>query len=103
MTVRLKNTSERTLEGPFVLRAVTLDSQVADIAALNTKNGKTGPGAVWDLTSAVDGPTLAPGAVSHPIALTFKLRNVRSLSEPHVDRFGGTLVQLYARVLGHAS
>jgi hypothetical protein len=103
MTVRLRNTSTKTLRGPFVVRAISLDSENGDVEAVGTSNGKSGAGAVWDLASKVDGGRLEPNAASAPIVLTFTLHNVRSSSERHLDRFNLTLVRLYARVLGHTS
>ncbi|HWK09656.1 MAG TPA: hypothetical protein VNR64_06380, partial [Vicinamibacterales bacterium] len=100
--VRLRNTSTKTLRGPFVIRAISLDSEDGDVDAVGTSNGKNGSGAVWDLTSKVHGGRLDPNGSSEPIELTFKLRNVRSLAERHVDRFNLTLVRLYARVLGRS-
>jgi hypothetical protein len=100
MTVRLRNMSTKTLRGPFVIRALSLDSDNGDVEALDTSNGKSGAGAVWDLTSKVNGGELRPNASSDPIELRFVLRNVRSTSERHIDRFNLGLVRLYARVLG---
>jgi hypothetical protein len=103
MTVRLRNMSTKTLRGPFVIRALSLDSENGDVEAAGTSNGKSGAGAVWDLTSKVDDGRLEPNASSQPIELTFTLRNVRSTSERHTDRFNLGLVRLYARMLGHMS
>ena len=103
MTVRLRNTSTKPLRGPFVIRAIRLDSENGDVEAVGASNGKAGAGAVWDLTPAVDGGRLSPDASSKPIQLTFRLRNPRSTAERYIDRFNLTLVRLYARVLGHLS
>jgi hypothetical protein len=101
MTVRLRNTSAQPLHGPFLLRALALDSQAADVEATDTANGRTGPGAVWDLSAAIDGDRLEPGAASRPVVLTFALHHTRSLVQRHVDHWDFQLVRLYARVLGH--
>lgn len=87
VTVRLENMSEQTLRGPFKLRVIELDSQMAAVAAVGASNGKTGPGAVWDLTSAVEGAELAPGESSQPVTLSFELDDIRSLLQGSTDQF----------------
>jgi hypothetical protein len=100
VTMRLENTSARALTGPFVLRLLTLDSPVATVEAVETDNGGTGPGATWDLTAAVDGSRLEPGAASNPVALTFKLENVHPFQgQPTNPGLG--IVRFTVRVLGH--
>ncbi|HWF83754.1 MAG TPA: hypothetical protein VG222_02865, partial [Vicinamibacterales bacterium] len=100
MSLRLDNTSTRTLSGPFKVRLIQSDSDVAAIEAVGASNGLTGPGAAWDVTAFTDGASLQPGSSSRPFTLTFKLNDVRPLLEHHAQR-GFRLVVSFSRVLGH--
>jgi hypothetical protein len=101
--VELANTSARSLLGPFKVRLISLDSDVAAVEAAGTSNGLTAAGAVWDLTSSVDHGRLPPGARSRPLILAFKLSDVRPFIQGHEDRFDYRLVTFFVRVLGHAA
>jgi hypothetical protein len=80
MTVRIVNTSTDTLRAPFKVRALGLSSALAEVVtATNSTNGKTGIGAVWDLTTAVPGGVLLPNAMSELAPMTFSLKNERPL------------------------
>ena len=102
VTVRLENTSDRTLEGPFTLRLIALGSDVGTAAAIDTANGQPGPGATWSVPAPAGAPNrLAPGARSEPLTLTFSLRDVRPFAQGHTDHFDLRLVKFDVRVLGH--
>jgi hypothetical protein len=103
VTVRLQNTSKQTLRGPFKVRLVRLGSDVALVEAIDTTNGVTGAGAVWDITSYVDGSRLEPGAASRPVRLAFKLHDVRPFIQGHTDTTDLRLVTFFARVLGRTA
>ena len=99
ITVRLENTSHEPIDGPFTLRLITLDSDVADATASSTTNGISGPGAIWVVPSV----HLDPGAQSDPVTLSFVLRDVHPFVQGHTDRFDLRLVKFDVRVLGHAT
>jgi hypothetical protein len=103
VTVRLENTSKQTVQGPFKIRLIDLDSDVAIVEAVGATNGATSAGAVWDVTSYVDGSRLEPGTASRPVTLAFELHDVRPFVQGHTDRFDLRLVTFFARVLGHIS
>jgi hypothetical protein len=100
VTERLANTSRQAVEGPFKIRLLTLDSDVAIVDAVGASNGTTGIGAVWDVTSYVDGARLTPGSTSRPFTLTFTLRDVRPLRPDFAGTLNNLLVRFLARVLG---
>src|SRR5207249_9620698 len=93
LTVRLKNTSTQTLMGPFKIRLISLESDVADVEVAGASNGMRGAGAVWDVTSYVDNARLEAGAVSRPFTLAFKLHDVRPFAQGRSDGFTLMLVR----------
>ncbi|HWF83753.1 MAG TPA: sialidase family protein [Vicinamibacterales bacterium] len=99
-TLRLDNTSTRTLQGPFKIRLIRSDSDVASLEAIGASNGLTGPGAVWDVTAFTTESRLAPGSTSRPFILSSKLHDVRPLLERH-GQGGFKLLASFSRVLGH--
>jgi hypothetical protein len=102
MSLQLDNTSTRILQGPFKIRLIRSDSDIASLEAIGASNGLTGPGAVWDVTTFIDGSRLEPGSRSRPFTLTFKLNDVRPLLEHH-GQGGFGLVVSFSRVLGHVA
>jgi hypothetical protein len=103
VTERLSNTSQQTLDGPFKIRLLTLDSEVAIVDVVGASNGATGVGAVWDVTPHVNGARLGPGETSRPITLTFKLRDMRPMRPDFAGRLNNLLVRFFARILGQIS
>jgi hypothetical protein len=101
VTLRLINSSPKTLRGPFKLRLLRADSDVAALESVGASNGLTGPGAVWDVSSSTDGSRLDPGATSGPFVLTFKLHDVRPLLDRLEGKNAFRLVTSFIRVLGH--
>ncbi len=101
VTLRLGNPSTHTLNGPFKIRLIRSDSDVAVLEAMGASNGMTGPGAIWDITSSMSGSTLEPGSTSRPFTLTFKLREMRPLLEAHDSKNAFRLVTTSSRVFGH--
>jgi hypothetical protein len=97
VTVRVQNTSQHPIDGPFTVRLITLRSDVAIVDAAGSANGFSGPGATW----VVQAGRLAPGDASDPVTLTFTLRDVRPFVQGHTDHFDLRLVSFDARVLGH--
>lgn len=88
--LRLRNTSARPIYGPLHLEVKGFgrgsDNLFRDHApeVLNANNGKTGVGAVLDLTSSLgDFEVLEPGAVSGAVVL--RLRMAREGANPDVQ------------------
>lgn len=79
----LANTSRVAISGPFKLRTTGLWSSLGPPAIANASNGKTGPGAVWDLTDSIPGGKLGPGEQGKPVRLAFQF----------LDRIGPALVR----------
>ena len=71
LAVTFRNNSDSAIKAPFELEATTLSSGLFDIQITNSANQVTGGGAVWDVTSAVPGGVLIPGATSQPYLLIF--------------------------------
>lgn len=99
--VKLKNTSDRRIEAPVELRILSMASEVGQPSALGTENGVSGPGAVWNLTSALPDGSLKPDQESTPMRLDFKLTNLRPFRQGKTIRYG--LVSLDARVLARVA
>ena len=95
----LTNTSEKTILSPLKLRIITLSSSVAVAQALDTENGVTGAGGVWDFSRELPGGRLAPGQSSKPRALRFR---IDALGPFRLDKRGslGSLISLETKVLG---
>ncbi len=103
MTVRLRNTGTRHLGGPFNVRLIGVESDIGNVEVAGASNGVTGPGAIWDVTSYVDGSHLDPGSSSRPFTLTFQLHDVQPFVKDRVDRFNTVLIRYFTRVLGRVS
>jgi hypothetical protein len=71
LAVTFRNNSDTPIKGPFKLEATSVDSAYLNVEVADAINHATGGGAVWDVTSAIPGGVLAPGATSQPYVLTF--------------------------------
>lgn len=100
LTAQLRNTSKDTVVAPVKVRVLRLESQLGIPEILNTDNGENGTGAVWDFSPQLSGAVLAPGGVSSPRTLTFRITDIRPV-EPG-RRFRSGLVSLDTRVLGRS-
>ncbi|PYR58157.1 MAG: hypothetical protein DMF85_11625 [Acidobacteria bacterium] len=101
MTVRLRNAGNKRINGPFKIRLISVESDVGNVEVAGASNGLTGPGAVWDVTSYVDGGYLDPGSASRAFTFVFRLHDVRPFAQGHTDRFTSIVVRFFTRVLGH--
>jgi hypothetical protein len=95
--VRLKNTSERAIYPPISLEIVGFHCGLAETeedkrdapSVLNAGNGKGGVGAVFPFDASLRGSeSLAPGALSSPIVLRFKLSDPVKTPCTHFLVFG---------------
>src|ERR1044071_2799180 len=95
-TVRVKNISKDTLRAPIKLRLLSFTSDIAVVQAANAENGAKGPGAVWDLGSAIANGVLMPGQESGDKQLVFNFSDVRSFKDVGSGR---TVLSFDAKVL----
>jgi hypothetical protein len=72
----LKNAGLHSLTIPIELRAERITSTVGPVADTNARNGVSGAGATWDISSSVTGDRIPPHATSNPFCLTFRLNLV---------------------------
>lgn len=95
VSIRLKNKSSKPIYPPITLEIVGFGSGMGDEhkefapAVLNAANGKTGVGAVFSFDAALRGlESLAPGALTAPVVLRFKLVNPTKTPDTHFHVFG---------------
>ncbi|HEY7114363.1 MAG TPA: sialidase family protein [Thermoanaerobaculia bacterium] len=96
--VRLKNTSNQTLQGPLKLRLIDLSSQLGQPRAENSDNGISGSGAVWTIGGGAAGGSLGPGQESSDQELTFRISDLTSFRDEKTIRY--LFASFRARVLG---
>jgi hypothetical protein len=96
-TVRLKNISKDTIRGSVKLRLLSTASDIALVKAANSENGVSGPGAVWDFSSLLQGGVLLPDQESGDKQLLFSLSDVRSFKD--VALFKSNVLSFEAKVL----
>jgi hypothetical protein len=96
-TVRLRNRSGDTVRGPFKLRALSLKSDIGDVAAANASNNIAGPGAVWDLSDVVADSRLDPDQASAEKTLVFRIRQTRPFKQGKEVKL--TLIDTDLRIL----
>jgi hypothetical protein len=100
MRVRLRNASKDTVVAPLKIRVRTLESQlgVAEVAAAD--NGEKGTGAVWDLSSLLQGGVLLPGMRSQERTLEFRIASLRPLKpgRPFLSGVMSADLGLYGKV-----
>jgi hypothetical protein len=70
----LANRGQRTIKPPIKLLVEGLKSPWGTISILNATNGMPGVGAIWDMTSALTGDRIPPGAATNPICMSFRLK-----------------------------
>jgi hypothetical protein len=70
--VAVSNRGNESLRVPLRLEVRDLESPLG-ISILNATNGKTGIGAVWDISSAVTGSEVPPRSRTNPYCLSFHL------------------------------
>jgi hypothetical protein len=74
-TITLKNESTESIRSPVLIKAVSLNSEIGNIKIMNSTNGVSGPGAIWDLSRTMSGGVLEPGAVTEPYFIVFRVPN----------------------------
>ena len=98
LEVRIRNLSKVPLRSPVRLQAVSLDSELGRASIINAANGASGPGAVWDMSQAVPGGRLAPGATSQAFQLRFHISQADSPHPAAVEQVGWGLISLRAKL-----
>lgn len=85
LDITLRNKSGTRIKGPVFLRVRTLTGELGKVEVTNSSNGISGPGAVWDLSSAIPHGVLPPGATSRPYVLLFRIIPESLASAPKVE------------------
>ncbi|MGH7460084.1 MAG: sialidase family protein [Longimicrobiales bacterium] len=95
LTIRLRNTSQQTFQGPLLLEIRGFGSgqgaegQEFSPTVLNASNGKQGVGAVFDFTPALGtAGVLLPGAYTGSIELRMRLKDPLRTPDLHVEITG---------------
>ncbi len=108
VTIRLKNTSSETIEGPLVLRALGFHPPqfpsgllvgIPDV--VNAENGRATrmrEGATWDFTNLIRENNLKPGEMTQEKQLIFQLSSVQPFRDGP-DKVHRVLASLDAKVL----
>jgi hypothetical protein len=77
--VEIENLSDDTLHGPLKLRVLDLYSQLGVPQFVNADAGGKGEGAIFDLTSLLDGGQLKPHAISKPKRIRIQMTELDTL------------------------
>jgi hypothetical protein len=92
----LGNRGEKYLKVPIKLKALDVRSGLTTVSILDSSNGVTGSGAIWDISGSVTDRQIAPSNNSNPFCLSFGLQNSPRGRPPHE---GSDLLTLRVRVL----
>lgn len=92
--IRLRNTSDRRIAGPVILRLIALESPLGPLRVANADNGLPGPGAVWNLSFDA-GPGGAPQVLTKELVLTVDATRGES-----IVRFGDHVLTLDTQIFG---
>jgi hypothetical protein len=100
MRVRLRNASKDTVVAPLKIRVRTLESQLGVAEVTAADNGEKGTGAVWDLSSLLQGGVLLPGMRSQERTLEFRIASLRPLKpgRPFLSGVMSADLGLYGKV-----
>jgi hypothetical protein len=101
LSARLRNASRDTVRGPAKARLVVLRSAIGVPHATGTENGLAGPGAIWDLTSAIPSAGLLPDSSGPVKTFSVHLADVRSVRAG--KDFQNGLVHMEMRMYGSSS
>ncbi len=71
--LKLGNRGSHDIRAPIMLEAKEVESPIGAIAILNATNGRSGVGAVWDISDALTGKQIPPLAFSNSFCLSFRL------------------------------
>ena len=87
--VSVANRSSEPLHVPLALEAREIQSPLGGVFIQNATNGKTGAGAIWDLSDTVTGVEIPPRARSNPFCLAFRFEI--PAGQPKPDEIGSLL------------
>jgi hypothetical protein len=71
--LKLGNRGSHDIRAPIMLEAKEVESPIGAIAILNATNGRSGVGAMWDISDALTGKQIPPLAFSNSFCLSFRL------------------------------
>lgn len=96
MPLRLKNLSDKRLYGPITVSAWKFGSGLGEVLGdyapevLNAANGKKGPGAAFDYTSALgDSHVLEPGALTDAVVWRLRISAPERIPDMHLTVTAG--------------
>lgn len=69
----MKNRGKNVLKPPLVLEVTRMNSGLEKLKIANSDNGRSGPGAMWDLSRTLPKEGLPPGAHTGPFPLVFDI------------------------------
>ncbi len=73
LCLALRNQGTYTLRRPIRLQATGIESPACAVSILNATNGRSGPGAIWDISDLVTGDRIPAGATSNPFCLSIQV------------------------------
>ena len=76
LAVAVVNRSDAAISGPLKMRLLWSESLAGVPSVADSDNGVSGPGAIWDFSAALGSGVLQPWTESHPVTLSFKLREI---------------------------
>jgi hypothetical protein len=100
MDVRLHNASSSLALSALKMRVLVLASEAGEPEILNADNQIKTRGALFDFVSLLNGKSLAPGALTQPKHVTFRLTGFKSLRPTGSSVPVDSLLTMDARVLG---
>lgn len=95
LCLAVTNQGHDSLGPPIKLQATSIESPACAVSVLNATNGRSGPGAVWDISELVTGDRVPPGATSSPFCLSIRIDGGQKCKE-HLE--GEDLLLLKMRV-----
>jgi len=98
LTVQVKNRSKEAIEGPVIVRVLTLESELGLPEISNADNGQNGTGAIWNFSENLSGNILPSLALSTPKTLKFHVSNLYPVGQGRDIK--SQLVNLDVRVFG---
>ena len=69
----MKNRGKNVLKPPLVLEVTRMNSGLEKLKIANSDNGRSGPGAMWELSRTLPKEGLPPGAHTGPFPLVFDI------------------------------
>jgi len=101
--VVIENASRDTIRTPLKARVLELGSDLGYARVSNADAGGDGEGAVWDLTTNVNGGVLLPGQQTTAKRIQFAVRDLPQVLRPLPDRLNAGLAAFRLKILSPAA